>query len=156
MSRPWGIQAIGDIYSGGCEAGLPDGSYVAAVAKPYLCNPIESARAAWWVLTGRGVAFMWPKAGDLENALGIEPQVRKRWPAEQQSRSTLKAEKMDWNKVIESLRTQANSYAVQANDFAMKSGYYERAVEYRTGANFASILAAALNAGLTFEPRDRL
>jgi hypothetical protein len=24
-------------------------------------------RAAWWVLTGRAYAFLWPKPGDLED-----------------------------------------------------------------------------------------
>ena len=68
MQRPWGVQAIGDMYSRGVSAGLPDGRWVAAVAVPYPCNVIERVRAAWWVLTGRAHALVWPKAGDLEDA----------------------------------------------------------------------------------------
>lgn len=67
MIRPWGIQAIQDMYSEGVDAGLPDGRYVAAVAEPYSLNVIERVRAAWWVLTGRAHAMVWPKAGDLES-----------------------------------------------------------------------------------------
>jgi hypothetical protein len=73
MRRPWGIQAIGDMYSGGVGAGLPDGRWVAAVAEPYASNVLERVRAAWWVLTGRAVAFVWPKPGDLEEAMKPPP-----------------------------------------------------------------------------------
>lgn len=73
---PWGVEAIHKMYSPCVHAGLPDGRWVLAVAEPYATNPIERLRAAWWVLTGRAVAFVWPKAGDLEKALGIEPQRR--------------------------------------------------------------------------------
>lgn len=79
--RPWGIQAIGDMYSPDVAAGLPDGSWAAAVAEPYSCNIFESIRAAWWVLTGRAHAVIWPKAGDIERALGI-PGPRRRPPGD--------------------------------------------------------------------------
>lgn len=78
MKRPWGIQAISDAYGPGVQAGLPDGRWVIAVAEPYWTNPIERMRAAWWVLTGRAVAFVWPKAGDLESALGWDTPQRQR------------------------------------------------------------------------------
>lgn len=69
MVRPWGIQTIGDIYSHGVQAGIDDGKrWVAAVAVPYPCNFFERIRAAWWVMTGRAHAFIWPKHGDLEEA----------------------------------------------------------------------------------------
>lgn len=61
---PWGIHRIGDLYHPDVQAGLPDGRYVAAVCEPYDGNRF---RAAWWVLTGKAYAFLWPKAGDLEN-----------------------------------------------------------------------------------------
>lgn len=64
--RPWGVEAISAIYHADVQAGLPDGRWVAAVAEPYATNPIERIRAAWWVITGRAVAFVWPKPGDLE------------------------------------------------------------------------------------------
>lgn len=63
---PWGITTLGSIYHPDVRAGLPDGRYVAAVCVPYPCNLPESIRAAWWVLTGRAVAFIYPKPGDLE------------------------------------------------------------------------------------------
>ena len=72
--RPWGVHTISDIYSAGCQAGLPDGSYVAAVAEPYTANRLV---AAWWVLTGRAFALKWPKPADLERTLGSAPRVRK-------------------------------------------------------------------------------
>lgn len=61
--RPFGIHCIQDIYHPDVQAGLPDGRYVAAVAEPYTANRVV---AAWWVLTGRAYAMLWPKAGDLE------------------------------------------------------------------------------------------
>lgn len=75
ISAPWGIHCIGDMYAPNVSAGLPDGSYVRAVAMPYEGNRL---RAAWWVLTGRAYAFIWPDAGDLEQALGVN--VRRRTP----------------------------------------------------------------------------
>lgn len=73
---PWGIETIHQAYGSGAQAGLPDGRWVIAVAEPYATNPIERIRAAWWVLTGRAVAFIWPEAGDLESALGWDSPQR--------------------------------------------------------------------------------
>lgn len=73
MSKPWGVHAIREIYQAGCQAGLPDGRWAFAVAEPYTANRLV---AAWWVLTGRAYALQWPKAGDLERALGHEPKER--------------------------------------------------------------------------------
>lgn len=73
LSRPWGVHRVGDIYAPGVSSGTPDGTYARAVAMPYSGNRI---RAAWWVLTGRAYAFLWPEAGDLEAALGLELQRR--------------------------------------------------------------------------------
>jgi len=65
MKRPFGVHCIGDIYAPGVSAS-PDGKrWFAAPAEPYGGNRL---RAAWWVLTGRAYAFLWPKAGDLERA----------------------------------------------------------------------------------------
>ena len=36
------------------------------VAEPYTAG---RWRAAWWVLTGRAYALLWPKPGELEGAL---------------------------------------------------------------------------------------
>lgn len=79
----WCIHRLCDIYSPHCQAGMPDGRYVAAVAEPYTAGKLKAALA---VLTGRAYAFEWPKAGDLEKAIGILPQERKPWPIEKQAR----------------------------------------------------------------------
>lgn len=60
---PWGINRIGSPYHPDCHAGLPDGRYVLAVCEPH---DMGRFRAAWWVLTGRAYAFLWPRPGDLE------------------------------------------------------------------------------------------
>lgn len=60
---PWGVHRISDIYHPDVGAGMPDGRYVAAVCEPYDGNRLK---AAWWILTGRAYAFLWPKPGDLE------------------------------------------------------------------------------------------
>jgi hypothetical protein len=51
------------------SAGLPDGRIVRPVPEPYHTMGVERLRAAWWVLTGRAHAVVWPKAGELEEAL---------------------------------------------------------------------------------------
>ena len=71
--RPWGVHVISDIYRAGCQSGLPDGTWVAAVAEPYTANRLV---AAWWVLTGRAYALKWPKPADLERTLGLPPKKR--------------------------------------------------------------------------------
>lgn len=63
MQRPFGIHRVGDVYSAGVKAGLPDGRWVYAPCLPYDGNRLK---AAWWVFTGRAYAFLWPKAGELE------------------------------------------------------------------------------------------
>lgn len=71
MNRPYGVHAIGDIYHPDVGAQTPDGKWVAAVAVPYDGNRL---RAAWWILTGRAYAMLWPKAGDLEAIWRREPR----------------------------------------------------------------------------------
>ena len=60
---PWSVHRIDSMYSKGVQAGLSDGRIVAAVSEPYTAGRIK---AAWWVLTGRAYAVLWPKPGDLE------------------------------------------------------------------------------------------
>ena len=72
-NRPWGIHTIAHMYDESVQARLPDGRYVHAVAEPYTANRIV---AAWWVLTGRAYAMIWPKAGDLERTLLPEPKPK--------------------------------------------------------------------------------
>lgn len=77
-TRPWGVHHISDFYHPDVHAGLPDGRWVAAVAEPYTGNVLV---AAWWVLTGRAYAMLWPKAGDLENIFhGRVPGPKLRGP----------------------------------------------------------------------------
>jgi hypothetical protein len=65
--RPWGVHVIGDLVAPpGVQAGLPGGRWVRAVPEPYSGNRIV---AAWWVLTGRAHAVVWPEPGDLERAI---------------------------------------------------------------------------------------
>lgn len=66
---PWGVHRIGNIYASNVSAGLPDGRWVRAVQLPYDGNRLQ---AAWWVLTGRAYAFIWPEAGDLEDIFKVE------------------------------------------------------------------------------------
>lgn len=73
----WGIHRICDIYQPGVQAGLPDGRWVVAVPLPYQGNVFERLRAAWCVFRERAYALEWPKAGDLESALNVEPQTRR-------------------------------------------------------------------------------
>lgn len=63
---PWGVHHIGNIYAPNVAAGLPNGRHVRAVAMPYEGNRLI---AAWWVLTGRAYALVWPENGELEDAL---------------------------------------------------------------------------------------
>lgn len=65
---PWYIHSLGRIYSPNCHAGIEGTKYAFAVSEPYTAGRLQ---AAWWVLTGRAYAFEWPKAGDLEAAVGM-------------------------------------------------------------------------------------
>ena len=70
LARPWGVHLLRDMIAPPTvAAGLPDGRWVRAVPEPYWTFGIERLRAAWWVLTGRAHAVVWPKAGELEQAL---------------------------------------------------------------------------------------
>lgn len=69
-TRPWGIHSIRSMFAPGCQAGLPDGRWVMAVAEPYYLETLrERFRAAWWVFSGKAHAVVWPEAGELESAL---------------------------------------------------------------------------------------
>jgi hypothetical protein len=77
MKRPWGVHTIADVVgSDDCRTGIHESRgkaglgahvrYVRAIPEPYHGNKIV---AAWWVLTGRAFALVWPQAGDLEEAI---------------------------------------------------------------------------------------
>jgi hypothetical protein len=84
MKRPWGVHTIGDMYDPHVQAGMGGAKYAFAVAEPYDGNRLV---AAWWVLTGRAYAILWPKAGDLEKATGIPLWDRKPMPQARQGAS---------------------------------------------------------------------
>ena len=65
LKRPFGVHAILDIYASNVSAQTKSGRWVHAVMEPYTGNRLI---AAWWVLTGRAHAIVWPEAGDLEKA----------------------------------------------------------------------------------------
>lgn len=65
---PWYIHSIRSIYQPGCMAQVKGSKYAHAVCEPYTAGRLK---AAWWVLTGKAYAFEWPKAGDLEAAVGM-------------------------------------------------------------------------------------
>lgn len=67
---PWGVHRLTDMLgTKDVQAGLPDGTWVRSVPSPYWANMRERLRAAWWVLTGRAHAVVWPNPGELERAL---------------------------------------------------------------------------------------
>lgn len=70
---PLYLHTIRSIYSPHAQTGTRDGRWVCAVAEPYTAGRLM---AAWWVLTGKAYAFEWPKPGDLEDALNVEPRER--------------------------------------------------------------------------------
>lgn len=74
---PWGINHIGSMIASNVQTQTPDGRWVRAVPVPYKKNFLEAIRAAWWVLTGKAEAVVWPIAGELEFALsgGFEARV---------------------------------------------------------------------------------
>ena len=65
-TRPWGVHEITDMYPFYVETTDKNGRPVRAVAMAYSCNMFERVRSAWWVLTGRAEAVIWPEPGDLE------------------------------------------------------------------------------------------
>lgn len=66
MSRPYGIHTLSNMIGPG-SATTPKGR---AVPLPY---PGRRLLKAWWVLTGRAEAVIWPEPGDLEAAIWKEP-----------------------------------------------------------------------------------
>lgn len=74
--RPWGIHTVGDMYVPNMHSGMPDGRYARGVCGPYWTIGFGRWRSAWWVLTGRAQAIIWPEPGDLEKALG-EPLLER-------------------------------------------------------------------------------
>ncbi len=72
-SLPWGINRLKDMVGGqGVGAAMPDGRYVMAVPEPYYTSGWSRVGAAWWVLTGRAQAVIWPKDGELEDAVNTQ------------------------------------------------------------------------------------
>ena len=78
-NRPWGVHTIDNIYGPDTLGGLPDGRWVAAVGLPYQGTFFERIRAAWWIVTGRAQAMIWPEPGDIERALHGETHNIATW-----------------------------------------------------------------------------
>lgn len=67
---PWGVHTFASMIGGADTAThLHNGQIVRAVPLPYQSSFIERMQAAWWVLTGKAEAVIWPKPGQLEWAL---------------------------------------------------------------------------------------
>lgn len=68
---PWGINTIASMVGASGVKTSPDGkSWVRSVPVPYSKNWRETLRAAWWILTGKAEAVVWPASGDLERFVG--------------------------------------------------------------------------------------
>lgn len=64
---PLGVHTLGNmIGSSDTQSGDADGPWFRAVPEPYSGGRL---RAAWWVLTGKAHAVIWPDHGELEKAL---------------------------------------------------------------------------------------
>jgi hypothetical protein len=79
---PWGINRLRNMVAGPgitthaimpTERGTMRGREVRAVPEPYHTMGFERLRAAWWVLTGRAHAIVWPEPGELEAAMEDTP-----------------------------------------------------------------------------------
>lgn len=67
---PWGVHVLASMIGfENTTVTLDNGAVYRAVPLPYPCNWLQRIEAAWWVLTGRAEAVVWPDAGDLEFAL---------------------------------------------------------------------------------------
>ena len=77
-NKPFGVHTVHDMFSPNCKVSSSIFGWVAAVCLPYDGNKI---RAAWWVLTGRAYAVVWPKDGDIEAAIGINATKRAAAPS---------------------------------------------------------------------------
>lgn len=73
MSRPWGINALANMISGpGLESSRDGVLWERAVPVPYRKNWRETIRAAWWVVTGKAEAVVWPDAGEYDRLIAEE------------------------------------------------------------------------------------
>lgn len=75
-ATPWGVLRLSHMISPDVQTQTQDGRWVRAVPAPYRKNIREAIRAAWWVLTGRAEAVVWPKPGEFEAAVSPAPQTR--------------------------------------------------------------------------------
>lgn len=68
-SDHWYIHTIYDVIGSPDVRTEVEGKWVQAVPSPYPGTLMNRIRAAWLVLTGKCVAFQWPKPGDFEYAI---------------------------------------------------------------------------------------
>jgi hypothetical protein len=77
-NKPWGVHTIHQMMQPGTHARNDKGSWGPAVAMPYPGTIQSRIVAAWWVLTGKAEAIVWPEVGDLHAAIGVsQPKSRK-------------------------------------------------------------------------------
>lgn len=83
------IHRVRNLYSPGVMTSADGRHYVFAVTEPWRHRLAD----AWAILTGKAYAFAWPQAGEIEDALGIEPWDRvaamRQFPQAQQASPTL-------------------------------------------------------------------
>lgn len=68
MNIPYGVNRMGNMISSNAYT-KHNSVMVRSVPTPYRKNMVETVRAAWWVLTGKAEAVVWPKPGELESSL---------------------------------------------------------------------------------------
>lgn len=66
-NRPYGVHTIHSVTQPGTQCEFAPGAWGPVVAEPYDGNRLV---AAWWVLTGRAYAMIWPTSGELNAAIG--------------------------------------------------------------------------------------
>lgn len=73
-NRPWGIHTIHDMIGDpNCNASADGRSWRRAVPEPYHGRRLLKA---WWVLTGRAEAVVWPQLGEFEAAANL-PELKR-------------------------------------------------------------------------------
>ncbi len=63
---PFGINKISDMFVPHSITQWSDRVWYQTVALSYPHTTITRVRAAWWVLTGKAQAVIWPRKGELE------------------------------------------------------------------------------------------
>lgn len=70
-NRPFYIHTVHDLTARGGATRTPAGFWVRAVASPYPSTLRQRLLAAWWIVTGKAYAIVWPRPGELEAAMNV-------------------------------------------------------------------------------------